>query len=165
VPGTSKLLKWYAVSDAVYYHLDVSTDSLFSTFHKSIDIAAIVYNVSGLSPGTTYYWRVRANNGGHWSANSQTWHFNMNSGVGIETSSELNDINVSPNPSTGPFLFTGIEKGYTIIVYDITGKVIFNMASKGESHSVDLGDKAKGIYFYKVVYQGREAKHGKLIIQ
>jgi peptidyl-prolyl cis-trans isomerase B (cyclophilin B) len=164
VTTTSKLLKWYAVSDAIYYHLDVSTDSLFSTLHKSIDIAALANNVAGLSMGTTYYWRVRANNGGHWSAYSPTWSFNTSS-VGIESHEEAFLITVSPNPSNGQFLFSNLEKENTIEIYDISGKIIYQGISENRTSIVDLGGKDKGIYFYRIMREGREFQQGKLVLQ
>jgi peptidyl-prolyl cis-trans isomerase B (cyclophilin B) len=164
--GTSKTLRWNTVSDAIYYHLDVSTDSLFSTFFKSIDIAAIANGVTGLAPGTTYYWRVRANNGGHWSSNSSVWNFNTAATVGIQSYSDLNaKIIVSPNPSNGQFKFSNLEKESLIEIYDITGKLIVQIASKNAVQPVDLGGKDPGLYFYKVIKQGKESQQGKLIVQ
>jgi peptidyl-prolyl cis-trans isomerase B (cyclophilin B) len=164
VTTTSKLLKWYTVSDAIYYHLDVSTDSLFSTFHTSIDIAAIAKNVSGLIMGNTYYWRVRANNGGHWSSYSPVWNFNT-SAVGIESTDLLNKIVVSPNPSSGQFLFSNLEQENTIEIYDIMGKLVHAVLSKNAIESIDLGGKEKGTYFYRITKEDREIQQGKLVIQ
>jgi cyclophilin family peptidyl-prolyl cis-trans isomerase len=161
---TSKVLKWYGVTGAIYYHLDVSTDSLFTTFHKSVDFAGISNNVTGLSMGTTYYWRVRANNGGHWSNYSQTWNFNT-SAVGIESFEVANAITVSPNPSKGQFIFSELEKECIIEIYDVTGKIIYRTISKSDKQSVDLSEKDEGIYFYKIIGGGRERQHGKLVIQ
>ncbi|MCE3278444.1 MAG: putative cyclophilin type peptidyl-prolyl cis-trans isomerase [Bacteroidetes bacterium] len=166
VTGTSKLLRWYTVSDAIIYHLEVSTDSLFTTLHKSIKLSSIANTVANLSPATTYYWRVRSNNGGHFSAYSQVWNFNTSSGVGIDSFNEpLTDIIVSPNPSQGEFVFSNLKSGNKIEIYDITGKLINSSTVAGETGSVDLSGKSKGFYFYKII-EGRNAIHqGKLIIQ
>jgi peptidyl-prolyl cis-trans isomerase B (cyclophilin B) len=164
--GTSKQLKWFAVSDAIYYHLDVSTDSLFSTFFKSVDVAALVNNVTGLIPATTYYWRVRTNNGGHWSANSQVWNFTTAASVGIESYSESSPkVLVSPNPSGGRFNFSNLEKESTIEIFDITGKLIFKTIPKNSTQTVDLTNKEKGIYFYKVTGESKTSQQGKLVVQ
>lgn len=68
--STFRSLKWFAVSDAIIYHVEVSTDSLFSTLFKSVDVGTNLYTVTGLAAGTKYYWRVMTNNGGHFSTYS-----------------------------------------------------------------------------------------------
>jgi peptidyl-prolyl cis-trans isomerase B (cyclophilin B) len=166
VTGTSKLLRWYTVSDAIIYHLEVSTDSLFTTLHKSIELSSIANTVANLSPGTTYYWRVRSNNGGHYSAYSQVWNFNTSSGVGIDSHAELvNEIIVSPNPSERQFRFSNLTEGDVIEIYDVVGKLIDRTNSKNDSELIDLSGKEKGIYIYKILQKDREIQQGKLIIQ
>lgn len=164
--GTSKVLRWNAVSDAIIYHLDVSTDSLFSTIFKSVDIATLTNNVTGLIAGTKYYWRVRTNNGGHFSSYSNIWNYTTAGGVGIETFSNVIDqLIVYPNPSNGQFIFSNLENENTIQIYDITGKLIFQITSKNTIQSIDLTEKAKGLYFYKVTNESGNFKSGKLIIR
>lgn len=166
VTGTSKLLRWYTVSDAIIYHLEVSTDSLFTTLHKSIKLSSIANTVANLSPGTTYYWRVRSNNGGHFSAYSSVWNFNTSSGVGIESHPEVtSQIIVSPNPSQGQFRFSNLMEGDVVEIYDVAGKLIKQIVSKNDSESVDLTGEQKAIYIYKVLQNGKEIQLGKLIIQ
>ncbi|MDF2435847.1 MAG: ppiB [Bacteroidota bacterium] len=165
VTGTSKLLKWFAVSDAIYYHLDVSTDSNFTTLFKSVDIAAIANSVTGLNPMTRYYWRVRSNNGGHWSSNSPTWYFNTSSGVGIEPYSEPEKISVYPNPSEGKFTFAGLEAKSTLLIFDLSGKCIFNEVVGSNTQTIDLSALDKGFYFYKIINKDNVSHHGKLILQ
>lgn len=64
---------WNAVSGATGYRLDVSASSSFSNFvsgYNDLDMTATSLSVSGLYPGTTYYYRVRAYNGAGTSGNS-----------------------------------------------------------------------------------------------
>jgi sugar lactone lactonase YvrE len=55
---------WSAVAGAASYRIDVSTDSAFSTFlpgYEGLDLGDVTSaNVSGLNPGTTYYYRIQA---------------------------------------------------------------------------------------------------------
>ncbi len=57
---------WNAVSGATSYKLDVSTNSGFSSFvagYNNLDVGLVTaYPVTGLTPGTTYYYRIRAYN-------------------------------------------------------------------------------------------------------
>lgn len=164
VSGTSKVLKWYTINDAIYYHLDVSTDSLFATLFKSVDIAALANSVTGLSPNTIYYWRVRANNGGHWSAYSSTWNFNTNS-VATETISEKGNIIVSPNPSNGKFVFSNLQKGNIIEIFNTGGKQIMYSVVNSTEEIVDLTGKAKGIYLYTIVSKSSKIQQGRLLLE
>jgi hypothetical protein len=63
---SSFLAKWEAASGATGYRLDVSTSPSFESFvkkYRDLDIGNVTSQVvSGLSPGTEYYYRVRPYN-------------------------------------------------------------------------------------------------------
>lgn len=162
--STARVLKWFAATDGIIYHIQVSTDSTFATFYKSVDVGTNSYTVTGLTNGTKYYWRVMTNNGGHFSSYSATWNFYV-SGVGIESYSENNKVNVSPNPSKGQFMFSELEKENTIEIFDINGKLIYSAVSKDNSLTVDLSEKDKGVYFYKVSDKKQQIRQGKIILE
>jgi hypothetical protein len=67
---------WSAVSGATGYRLDVSTNSAFSNFlsgYNNLDVGNVTNRtVTGLSPLTMYYYRVRAYNTNGTSGNSAT---------------------------------------------------------------------------------------------
>lgn len=74
--GTRSLTaNWEAVSGADGYELDLARDSSFSstiTGYQSVDTGNVTsFNISELSPGTNYYYRVRAKKGALIGANSQ----------------------------------------------------------------------------------------------
>ena len=83
----------------------------------------------------------------------------------VESYSEDNQINVSPNPSTGKFLFSNIEKESTIEIFDALGKSILKATSKNNSCSFDLSDKAKGVYFFSISNKNKNNIDGKIIVQ
>src|SRR6266571_2497871 len=61
---SSFMANWESISGATGYRLDVSTSPSFNSFvsgYENLDVGNITSRiVSGLSPGTTYYYRVRA---------------------------------------------------------------------------------------------------------
>ena len=68
-PGTTLTFKWGAVDRATNYHLQVNTLSGFNgtdIFNAEVGNVTLK-EVTGLTPGTTYYWHVKAGNAAGWS--------------------------------------------------------------------------------------------------
>lgn len=172
--GTSKQLKWFKASDDVMYHLEVSLDSMFSAFVKSLDLGVNYNTVIGLQDSSTYYWRVRANNGGGWSANSPVWKFSTVGAMAVQDVSFAQkgyrlDQNI-PNPSNGyttiKYAVPGQER-IVIRLFDVTGKEIAILVNeektKGEYEvAVDLNKYASGTYYYQM--QAGELSDTKKIV-
>ncbi|MGZ3901441.1 MAG: peptidylprolyl isomerase, partial [Bacteroidia bacterium] len=151
--ATQVVLKWNKVSDGIIYHLEMSTDSTFATFYKNITSGNLLYVNSGLlPPSTRYYWRMKTNNGGHFSAYSPVWHFDTKQpAVGFkDNATDDKSIMVYPNPGNGKFIFSGIDKGSMIEILDVAGKLIYHGTAKDNQIMIDLESKEKGIYMYRI---------------
>lgn len=62
-------LTWAAASEATGYDLQVARDAAFTTIVASATQSGTSYSLTGLSPNTKYYWRVRSSNSwgtGNW---------------------------------------------------------------------------------------------------
>ncbi|NTW32109.1 MAG: hypothetical protein HGB12_05715 [Bacteroidetes bacterium] len=85
---------WNASSGAIGYYLDVATDNAFTGILSNYDNLNVsnvtTYNVTGLTCGTSYYYRVKAYNTCGTSSNSSTITYPTN--PFICGSSTVNDI-------------------------------------------------------------------------
>lgn len=63
---TSIIANWTAVANTTGYYLDVSNTNTFATFEPGYNALSVgnvtTYTVTGLLPGVTYYYRIRASN-------------------------------------------------------------------------------------------------------
>ncbi len=74
---------WSAVNSAVMYTLEFSTDPGFSSISTWRN-AGINYSLSpDILGATTYYWRVKSNNGGHESVYSNVFSFTTAPGAAV----------------------------------------------------------------------------------
>lgn len=89
----------------------------------------------------------------------------VNGIVGINESPSNQQINVYPNPSSGQFNFNGLEKGSQIEVFDMTGKIIYQSIASNDFETINISDKAKGIYFYRITKEMRLVQNGKVSLQ
>jgi hypothetical protein len=164
----STQLKWNPVNGAVFYHLDVSTDSMFVwDVIRSVNLTSLSYYLNNLNSSTEYFWRITANNGGR-SSQSQVWRLNTRS---IGFNSNLNTHNlinpqiiVYPNPSKGIFSFLNLEKGNQILIYNINGKIIKELKINESSLNIDMTGNSQGNYIYKIFKNKTELKSGTLIV-
>lgn len=98
VTSTGITVNWVAVSGATSYRLDVSTSSTFANYvSQDLTVSGTSQAVTGLSPGITYYARVRAVNAGGTSSSSSngtqatlTSYQQYLSGLGFSTSTAFN---------------------------------------------------------------------------
>ena len=70
---------------------------------------------------------------------------------------------IYPNPSDGMFSISG-ENIESIEVYDITGKLVMQQNINADNATIDLTNKAKGIYTMKS-YNGNNVSVSKLILE
>lgn len=162
--STTRVLNWDAQSDGIIYHVQVSADSTFATTYRSVDVGIDQYAVTALTSGTTYYWRVKSNNGGDTSAYSPVWNFSV-SGVGIESFEAIAPVQVAPNPSNGLFVFTDLPRDCSLEIFDVTGRSVLVAQPNAANYSLDLSGTAKGIYFCRISENNKPVQQGKLIVR
>jgi peptidyl-prolyl cis-trans isomerase B (cyclophilin B) len=159
-------LKWNPVNDALLYNLEIARDGAFTDIVTTFTSINTSYMLQAMTPNTTYFWRVRCDNGGNVSVYSPTWKFYTFDATGIAgVNYTENEVQVFPNPGTGSFTFSNLEKGNKVEVFDPSGKLISTVFVKDASFHLDLDGKQKGMYIYRVSNTRQEVKQGKLLLK
>jgi peptidyl-prolyl cis-trans isomerase B (cyclophilin B) len=159
-------LKWKAVKDAMMYELEIADEPSFATPIKSLKVANLNYSFGGMIGNTWYYWRLRTNNGGHFSAWSPTWKFfTLTDATNIKNyQAAVKKVEVFPNPSSDSFTFSNLGQGFLISIFDRTGRLIIKKESTGSTQTITMIGQTKGDYFYTITLGAREIAKGKLIL-
>ncbi len=119
--ATSLTLSWGTSSGATSYEYcyDTSNDNACSAWTSAGPTASA--NLSGLTPATTYYWQVRANNtyGSTYADGSSTacWSFTTGAGTPPGVFAKIGPSNGATGQSTSPTLSWGTSSGATSYEY------------------------------------------------
>jgi hypothetical protein len=78
-------------------------------------------------------------------------------GVGMEEITTGASVTVFPNPTTGKFTVTGLDRSRTtsLEIRDVMGQEIDRSSIDGPSFEIDLSDRPAGIYMLSVRTPGR----------
>ena len=74
--------------------------------------------------------------------------------LGLNENTDNSFITIYPNPSDGIFHLT-LKNETEIEVYNIMGKAIYKTVTTNQAATINLGKEAKGIYFVKIVDNGK----------
>ncbi len=138
IQGDSFSANWNASGSATGYLLDVATDSGFTSFvsgYQDLDVGPVLtYSVANwpISPGTTYYYRVRAYNDNGTSGNSNTISLTTLAGLmlGNHTLWQVTNRFTTTSPVSDVLFRFNLSRGGTVTVdtlrvnFTITGGVV-----------------------------------------
>ena len=75
-------------------------------------------------------------------------------------------MKVYPNPSNGKFLFTNVQKGQVLEVFDLTGKLMQHTVLTENGYTLNIEGKDKGVYTYRLLSEsGNPLQQGRLILR
>ena len=85
--------------------------------------------------------------------------------AGINEINNAVQISVYPNPTTGSFnLFTSeLIKNGSIEVYNSLGEIVYNQKIVNQQNTIELTNQANGLYFVKVMTEGKIIGTKKII--
>ncbi len=161
-------LTWIASPPALYYRVQVSRLSDFSSITDSATVTTTQRTIPGgkLTTNTTYFWRVNATNAygtGPWS---EVWNFGTVSTGINQISTEIPDKNCLYNNYPNPFnpstniKYQITKSGYVSLkVFDMLGRVVSVLVDCKQTPGTYLArfensDLPSGIYYYKLSAEG-----------
>jgi hypothetical protein len=161
--STSPTLSWNASSGATLYHLQVSENQGFSPTVVNDSTITDTMNVIGpLQDNTTYYWRVRAKNGGGWGEYSASKRFSTLQATsveqdvgGIPSAYSLSQNYPNPfNPATAIRFSLPKESRVSLKVFDLLGREVATLVSRelgpGSFTIRWHADVPSGMYIYRL---------------
>lgn len=131
---------WGAATGATKYYLDVSTSPTFASFvsgYNNLDVGNVLNKpITGLTAGTTYYYRVRAANAGGTSASSGTITTAcvpsaplLNISSNVTSTSFTANWNAMPG-ATKYYLDVSTNSSFTAMVFGYNNLDVGNVTSK-----------------------------------
>jgi len=161
-PLTLSLI-WDSVVSAATYRVQLATDSSFAaTVLDDSTVTDTTRQVGPLTAGTTYFWRVRAKNGGGITAWSPAWSFTTAPATDVLTDRELpREYTLSQNypnpfnPTTRISYGLPRESYVRLVLYDLLGQEI-TVLDEGVRRAgyydvpVDATQLASGVYLYRI---------------
>jgi len=96
--SSTQMFQWTSVPGAVMYSVEVATDSLFANVILDKDFGVTQTNTLAVPGSGNYFWRVKANNGGHESAWSPVWRFSSVTDSTILVFPPDSSLNIFMNP-------------------------------------------------------------------
>lgn len=189
---TDPALAWDPVAEATGYHLQVSSTSIFGQGDRGnagaspqrapliVDdsaLTAATLHVTGLTAGTTYYWRVRSRIGDGWDLWSPIFSFTVDGTISAVPGTRAEsrpaasiDLPV-PHPATGrsSVRFTIASAGERVIaLHDLHGREIAKLAGGHYAigtHVVEFETStvAPGVYLLRLTGDGSQASRVMLV--
>lgn len=169
---------WTKVTGATAYLLQIATNTSFNSGSLAYFQAGIIDTVkqaSGLLPNTTYYWRVRGNQGAVQGLSSQVYSFKTGYSVGVkELESKIENScikNLFPNPAHAEINLTlALARAgkFSITLTDASGKIVLSekrtYSGSEEIYRLKVSELKKGTYTLSVI-EGTKITSRKIEIE
>ena len=142
-------LNWNRSSNAASYDIQVSNSSDFSTIAYNLtNITSTSTNLTGLLSGTTYYWRVKANNADGSSDWSASWSFTTDMAIPTLSLPSNGATSSSLAPTLSWTAITNASSYSVEISTDATFTNVFSAKNIITTNSLSLSGLATGTTYY-----------------
>jgi len=147
-PVNSLVLDWNNTSNTTFYEYQYATEVTFaSPVSATTTVSSVIIN--GLSYNTSYYWRVRSNDGNDYSAWSTVWSFTTDEFSGITEHSY--EFKLYPNPTQEYVnLKFANSNSKRVDIYNLLGARVWSSETNEKTIQVDLRNLPSGLYVIKI---------------
>jgi len=125
-------------------------------------------NIIGLLPNTTYQWRVRtkcSNDPLQYSTNTTIQTFTTLMRLS-DVEEEPITFSFFPNPFTNSATISiNLEGNFDFILSDVFGREVFKSQILNSKSQIERGNLSSGIYFYRIMEEGKMIGSGKVVIE
>jgi hypothetical protein len=153
-PGESEVdtalwFNWYAIGDALRYHFQLASDSLFeSIIFEDDEIADTTLFISELVRSNTYFWRVRAENVVDYGEWSEIHSFSTIEAdpTFLSPGHSLHPV-ISPNPVINQLYIDAKHAGNCRMeILSISGKKLYSDKLRNGTTHIDMSSFDSGVY-------------------
>ena len=89
---------------------------------------------------------------------------NINTGIS-NLNNNYKGIGIYPNPSAGSLCFNGVNNDSVLQVYNVLGEMVYTSITNSSNYWINLNNRAKGVYFYRVTGEDNFMQEGKVVLQ
>lgn len=158
ITATTARISWSSVPGASNYTLQIKIGS--GAFFTLGTVPVTSVTISGLSPSTTYQWKVKASCSVYSTPKTLVTASYIVQPNGpaeaaqIAVSYEDNSLKLAPNPTTAQLMLTfngEINAASELVITDPSGRIVRRLNLTQEQTMLDVADFPAGIYFANIV--------------
>ena len=163
IDASDVMFEWNAVAGATGYTIEVS-DGEFGPMSYISNVTTTTHNITSLSCGTTYNWRVRASKDSDFSDWSDVWIFASTPCSGINAN-QIERLSIYPNPAKDEIFIHADDsfKGSRVEVYNVLGGHV--KVQIYESNRIDISQLKAGVYLVVIKNSSGVFGQAKFIVQ
>jgi len=149
VTASTANISWSAVSGSTGYTLQIKYASS-NTWYTLGTVPVTQVTISGLQPGTSYHWRVKASCSAYSAVKLLTTPaFTQDGGTGSISVPTLSFLQIYPNPTADMLNlhYTGdVTTTSKIIVRDVAGRIVLQQTFAPDQQTLDVSQLQPGLY-------------------
>lgn len=170
-------LDWKSVGGVDFYEYQLDNTTSFNSGNEITGTKTYIdqnptntdteLEVFGLTPNTTYYWRVRYSYNGTYGDWSDIWKFKISeTGVGVEETAIVETVTLYPNPTKGLATISSVNVLKSVELFDCTGRMIsIDQNLNTNQFQIDLSDVKSGMYLVVINTANGSRTVKSLIVQ
>lgn len=167
ITAKTATISWSAVSGSTGYTLQIKYASSSNWFTLGT-VPVTQVTISGLQPGTSYHWRVKASCSSVYSPAKllTTPSFAQSDDAAAINMPVLNYLQIFPNPAVDVLNlhYTGdLTTSARIIVRDVAGRIALTQTFSPEQETLDISGLQAGLYFLTLTSDDKQVAQERFV--